>query len=216
MKKLLYVSVCALFLAVALCACKKVEQHGSIKGFICDKATGEPIKSVGVELLPIGIKTITGSDGEYSFPAVDPGTYKLHITKTGYEELLSNEIVVNSNKVTQSVVQLEKLPPALRILNDNGEDIDSLDFGANQDEKSRSFDIFNDGIETLEWEITKTAEWITGISKESGEIKALKTQTIILTIDRDKLEDGENVTTVYITSNSGSMQLKITAVGNIL
>lgn len=216
MKKLLYVSVCALFLAVALCACKKVEQPGSIHGSITDKATGEPIKSVGVELLPIGQKALTGLDGEFSFPEVDPGTYKLHITKTGYEELLSNEIVVNSDKVTQCVVQLEKLPPALRILNDNGEDIDSLDFGSNNDVKNLSFNIFNDGIEFLQWEIVYTVNWITGVSKENGELQAGKTQPIILTIDRDKLEDGENVTTVYITSNSGSMQLKITAVGNIL
>lgn len=110
MKKLLYVSVCALFLAVALCACKKVEQPGSIHGSITDKAIGEPIKTAGVELLPIGIKTITGSEGQYEFNEVDPGTYKLHITKNGYEELVSNEIVVNSNKVTQCYVQLEKLP----------------------------------------------------------------------------------------------------------
>ena len=110
MKKLLYVSVCALFLAVALCACKKVEQPGSIQGSITDKATGEPIKTAGVELLPYGLKTITGSDGEYSFPEVDPGTYKLHITKTGYAELVSNEIVVKSNKETKCDVQIEKHP----------------------------------------------------------------------------------------------------------
>ena len=216
MKKLLYVSVCALFLAVALCACKKVEQPGSINGNISDKATGEPIKSAGVELLSSGQKTLTGSDGEYSFPEVDPGTYKLHITKTGYAELVSNEIVVNSNKTTQCVVQLEKLPPALRIVNDKTEDIDSLDFGANQEENSRSFNIFNDGVEYMEWEITKTAEWITGVSKENGGIKAGKTQTIILTIDREKLQGGENVTTVYITSNNGSKQLRVTAIGDNL
>ncbi len=213
MKKLLYASVCALFLAVALCGCKKEELPGSIHGYITDKATGEPIKTAGVELLPTGIKTITGSEGQYEFNDIDPGVYKLHITKTGYEELVSNEIVVNFNKATQSDVQIEKLPPSLRIVNDKTEDIDSLDFGAVQDDITRSFNIFNDGIEFLEWEITKTAEWITGISKESGEIKAGGTQTIIVTIDRGKLKDDENVTTVHITSKNGSKKLKIIAFG---
>lgn len=215
MKKILHITssiAFCLLLALTL-GCKEKELPGSIHGSITDKATGEPIKSAGVELLPIGQKTLTGSDGEYSFPEVDPGTYKLHITKTGYEELVSNEIVVSSSKPTPCVVQLEKLPPSLRIVNDKTEDIDSLDFGANQDDKSRSFNIFNDGIESLEWEITKTAEWITGISKESGEIKAGKTQTIILTIDREKLKGGYNVTTVHITSNDGSKQLRVIATG---
>ncbi|MDE6630032.1 MAG: carboxypeptidase-like regulatory domain-containing protein [Bacteroidales bacterium] len=106
MKKLLYVSVCALFLAVALCACKKVEQPGSIQGSITDKATGEPIKTAGVELLPNGLKTITGSEGQFEFTDIEPGIYKLHITKTGYEEFMSNEIVVKSNKVTRYTVTL--------------------------------------------------------------------------------------------------------------
>ncbi len=110
MKKLLYASVCALFLAVALCGCKKEELPGSIHGYITDKATGEPIKTAGVELLPTGIKTITGSEGQYEFNDIDPGVYKLHITKTGYEELVSNEIVVKSEKTAQGDVQLEKLP----------------------------------------------------------------------------------------------------------
>ncbi len=110
MKKLLYASVCALFLAVALCGCKKEELPGSIHGYITDKATGEPIKSAGVELLPIGQKALTGSDGEYTFLEIEPGSYKLHVIKMGYEELVSNEIVVKSEKTAQGDVQLEKLP----------------------------------------------------------------------------------------------------------
>lgn len=112
MKKILYITSSILLglLLVLGYGCKEKEWPGSIHGCITDKATGEPIKTAGVELLPTGIKTITGSEGQYEFNDIDPGVYKLHITKTGYEELVSNEIVVKSEKTAQGDVQLEKLP----------------------------------------------------------------------------------------------------------
>ena len=217
MKKILHIACSLLFcFSAALwfgCKENEVQLPGSIHGWITDKATGEPIKTAGVELQPSGVKTVTGTEGQYEFSEVDPGIYKLHITKTGYAELFSSEIIVKSGKATQSDVQIEKLPPALRIVNDKQEDIDSLDFGAVQDDITRSFNIFNDGIESLQWEITKTAEWITKVSKESGDLRAGATQSIILTIDREKLNGGRNITTVHITSNDGSKELKVIAIG---
>lgn len=199
--------------ATLLVGCKEKELPGSIHGSIINKATGEPIKTAGVELLPSGLKEVTGSEGQYEFNEIDPGVYKLHVTKTGYEDLVSSEIIVKSNKATPHNVEIEKLPPSLRIVNDKGEDIDVLDFGAIADDITRSFNIFNDGIESLQWEITTTAKWITEISKKSGEIKAGGTQPIILTIDRELLTSGDNATTVHITSTNGSKELKVTATG---
>ena len=42
-------------------SCSKEEESvlpGTIYGIVTDKATGEPVKSVGVELSPVGLKTI--------------------------------------------------------------------------------------------------------------------------------------------------------------
>lgn len=216
-KKILYITIMAILcLSTTLWfGCKEKDLPGSINGCITDKATGEPIKTAGVELLPTGIKTITGSEGQYEFNEIDPGVYKLHITKTGYEELVSNEILVNSNKATQSDVQIEKLPPSLRVINDNNEDIDELDFGMDEDDVMRSFSIFNDGTQKLQWQTTKTANWITNISQEYGDLLPGALQTIIITIDRTSLKLGENVTTLHITSNNGSRQLKLKAQGQI-
>lgn len=53
-----------LFFLFTLCglfqSCNIPELPGSIYGTVVDKATGEPIKSAGVELSPVGLKTITG------------------------------------------------------------------------------------------------------------------------------------------------------------
>jgi hypothetical protein len=186
---------------------------GSIYGIVTDKATGEPLKSAGVELFPVGLKTVTGSDGSFEFLDISAGYYNLFVTKTGYGETKSSTIVVESGKSARGDVQLEKASAALRIVDDEGNDIPDpeLDFGARLDDVSRSFNIFNDSLDSLDWKITKTADWIKSISEESGELKAGKTLGIIVVIDRSLLREGENITQLHITSNNGNKQLRIKA-----
>ena len=191
-------------------------ETGSIYGVVTDKATGESIINAGVELQPVGLKTVTGSDGQFEFNEVAAGEYTLYVTKTGYVDQ-SSSIVVESGKQSKGDVQLEKAPAALRIIDDKGKDIDELDFGEKLADVSRQFNIFNDGTEKLEWELSFSADWIKSVSKEGGELKAGGTQGVIVNIDRSLLESGENVTTLHVTSNDGNKQLTIKAVdGTVL
>ena len=185
-------------------------ETGSIYGIVTDKATGEQIINAGVELQPTGLKTVTGSDGQFEFNEVATGTYTLYVTKTGYSDN-SSDITVESGKQSKGDVQLEKLPAALRIVDDNGKDISELDFGEKLADVSRQFNIFNDGYEKLEWELSFSADWIKSVSKEGGELKAGGTQGVIVNIDRSLLESGENVTTIHVTSNDGNKQLTVKA-----
>ena len=73
------------------------------------------------------------------------------------------------------------------------------------------FSIFNDGVNTLNYSIVKTAAWITSVSSESGTLQAGATMPIVVVIDRDKMSVGENKTTLHITSNDGSKQMTIKA-----
>lgn len=184
---------------------------GSIYGIVTDKATGESIINAGVELQPIGLKTVTGSDGQFEFNEVAAGEYTLYVTKTGYLDQTSSTIVVESGKQAKGDVQLEKLPAALRIVDDDGKDISELNFGSEIADVSRQFNIFNDGYEKLEWELSFSADWIKSVSKEGGELKAGGTQGVIVNIDRSLLESGENVTTIHVTSNDGNKQLTVKA-----
>ena len=207
MKKIFY-----FIMAIALlCGCESPEEEklGRIHGTITDKATGELIRSAGVQLNPIGIQTVTGNDGQYEFTDLKAGDYTLQVTKTGYTDLLNHKITVVAGKSNQGSVQMEKLPPSLRVVNDSKQDISELDFGSAEADVARSFSVFNDGPEKLEWEITKTNEWISEISKTSGTLNAGATQAIIVTIDRSKLATGDNTTTIHITSDNGSKQLTI-------
>lgn len=214
MKKIIYLLVGIILFGGLYYSCVPEELPGSIYGTVVDKATGEPIKSAGVELSPSGLKTVTGSEGQFEFTELDPGKYTLIITKTGYVDGVSGTIEVKPGQQAKGDVQIEKLPPALKVVDDNREEISILDFGSAEDDVARSFSIFNDGTESLEWELTATADWIKSVSKTSGTLSAGATQSLIVTIDREKLNIGDNKTTVHITSNSGSKQLVVTATNN--
>ena len=214
MKKIIYLLVGIVLFGGLYYSCAPEELPGSIYGTVVDKATGEPIKAAGVELSPSGLKTVTGSEGQFEFTELDPGKYTLLITKTGYIDGVSHTIEVKPGQQAKGDVQIEKLPPALKVVNDNREEISILDFGSAEDDVARSFSVFNDGTETLEWELTTTADWIKSVSKTTGALSAGATQAIIITIDRSKLSSGENKTTVHITSNSGNKQLVVTATNN--
>ena len=214
MKKFLTLLTIALSLVFINHSCKPKEEElepepGSIYGVVTDKATGEPVKTAGVELQPLGLKTVTGSEGQFEFNELEAGDYKLFVTKTGYVELVSNTIVVKSAQTAKGDVQIEKLPAALKVVDDKGEEISELDFGNQYYDVSRMFSIFNDGTELLNYEIVKTAAWITSLSATEGSLEPGATKPIVVNIDREKLQVGENTTTLHITSNNGSKQLTI-------
>ena len=211
MKKILTLLTIALSLVLINHSCKpEPELPGSIYGVVTDKATGEPVKTAGVELSPLGLKTVTGNEGQFEFTELEPGNYQLYVTKTGYTELVSSTIVVKSDQTAKGDVQIEKLPAALKVLDDKGEDLSEIDFGNKYDDVSRMFSIFNDGSELMTYEIVKTASWITNLSVTEGELKPGATKAVVVTIDREKLSVGENTTTLHITSNNGNKQLTIT------
>lgn len=211
MKKIIYLLVGIILFGGLYYSCAPEDLPGSIYGTVVDKATGEPIKSAGVELSPSGLKTVTGSEGQFEFTELNPGKYTLLITKTGYLDGVSHTIEVKPGQQAKGDVQIEKMPPALKVVDDNRQEISTLDFGSAEADVARSFSLFNDGTESLEWQITTTAEWIKSVSKIEGVLSAGATQSLIVTIDRVKLSSGENTTTVHITSNNGSKQLTITA-----
>ncbi len=213
MKRLFTIIISSiLLLSFAIVSCEKEDLGtATIYGIVSDKATGEPIKKAGVELLPTGLKTVTGTDGRFEFVNLKAGSYQVYITQAGYGEVKSSTVELAQGQSLQRDVQMELLPPALRVVNDSRKDISELDFGSAETDDARSFNIFNDGEETLEWEVTYTADWVKSVSKTEGILKGGATQALIVTIDRTILKSGINTTTLHITSNNGSKQLTLKA-----
>ena len=189
-------------------------EAGSIYGVVSDRATGELIRKASVELKDSGSRTVgsydTGSDGQFDFNELTSGTYTLYVTKAGYIDQTSGEIIVEAGKRTQRDVSLEKAPAALQILIE-GKEGSELDFGAEIDVVERQFDIKNNGEEKLNWIISYSADWIKEVRPDEGELKAFGKQGVIVTIDRSLLESGPNTTKIHVTSNDGNKELTVKA-----
>ena len=217
MKRIFRILFCAFLVAIVVTNCKpkpEDELPGGIYGTVTDKATGEPISVAGVELHPGGQKTVTGSEGQYEFTNVEGGEYTLAVTKTGYIELDNIKVTVKPGQKTQSAIQIEKLPLSLRVVDGNGNDISSLDFGVEEDVTSRTFSIFNDGVATLTWWIEENCPWISDVksmisNKQSGKLEAGKQEPIKVTIDRTLAGDGLKSYILNINSDNGSKELTI-------
>ena len=213
MKKLLSIIFSSLLLLSFILISCEPEDLGTatIYGIVTDKASGEPIQKAGVELLPSGLKTITGTDGRFEFTNLMAGSYSLSITQKGYNDVNAVNVELSMGQSLQRDVQMELIPPALKVVDEDNKDLSVLDFGSAEADIARAFNIFNDGTEKLEWEVTKTAFWIDSISKTSGALYSNNKQPIVVFIDRNKLEEGENKTTLQVTSTNGSKSITIKA-----
>lgn len=216
-KKSIIKFVALLLVCCAMLGCGKEDnpnnnKPGSVYGTVTDKSTGDCVSTAGVELMPKGLRTVTGSDGTFQFPDIEPGQYNLFITKVGYQDLKSNDIIVNAGEAVKGDVQIEKMPASLQIVDNSGNPITEIDFGSNEGVTSKTFNIFNGGTEPLNYTITKTANWIESISQATGTVNVGITFPIIITINRDLLAEGVNSTSLLITSPSaGGIELTVKA-----
>ena len=185
---------------------------GNIHGVLTNQSTGSVIAQANIELLPNGLKTFSNAEGKFEFTELEPGNYTLRITKDGYVDLLSENIVVAAGQVTDLQLQMQEATPSLKITDENNKVLDTLSLGKEDYEIVCSFYIQNDGLGLLEWNIISSASWIKSISKESGSLTANAKESVVVTIDRETLENGENTTILYITSNGGNKSLVIKAI----
>lgn len=213
MKKLISItSMIIIAIAMLWHGCTRPEETGGIYGTITDFETGEPVKNANVTLRPSGETTLTGSDGTYMFQDLKKGDYSLSLKLAGYEDLDDQYVIhLETGKNVRRDVQMKK-KVALRITDENGNETSVLDFGDESDDVSRIFNIVNESGTTLSWEITTTADWIQSPTNgTNGTLQPGATKGIVVKIDRSKLQQGDNTTTMHITSNNGNQQLTIKA-----
>lgn len=188
------------------------ETTGNLTGIVADKTTGEPVPTVNIVLEPCGKSTVTGSDGSFSFKELDEGKYSIIYTKEGYRDG-KTAVTVAAGIDSEAHLLIERIPAVITI------DRDILDFGDVSGTSTLSFKIVNPGYESLMWSISydKSLKWLKSVCNSaeeySGKLASGKTETLIVTIDRDELAAGTNETIVVVTSNNGSSEIKITAIG---
>ncbi len=196
-----------LFFVCLACSEERIEPSlGGIAGSVSDKTTGESVATVNVSLSPGGASTVTGSDGTFAFRELDAGTYTVAIRKEGY---LANDgtFSVTQGKQTSAHLLIERIPAVVTT------DLKELDFGNDASVNTLSFKIVNSGYEDLAWEIEQNCPWIQEVKPKSGTLGYGKTGTIVVVIDRNLLDAGENKTVLVVKSTNGSSQVEVKAVG---
>ena len=207
----------SVIIVCASCVKNEEVQLCSLYGTVNDKATGDAIINVNVEIVESGTSVTTGDDGVFEFHSLKEGTYTLKFTKTGYNDLTKDNIVVKSGDNNKPVfVLMEKLPPSFSIVDESENEMNEINFGYEPDDNVRTFNIKNNGADKFEWSIdtTNTAQWIKTIAPSSGVLHPRTTQSVVVVIDRSLLKEGQNETTIHIVpkENNVSKQVKVTAV----
>lgn len=175
--------------ALSLSSCTEEEEitQGDIVGVVTDAVNGtQPLSGVQVSILPNGASTSTGSDGKFSFPQLKAGEYKIQFMKEGYETNTKSVTVV-PGQVSNADIQLTAvMQDALIQITPS-----TLNFGTTQNELSVK--IQNNGNTSTDWSLDLGSHtWIIA-NPIAGQIEANKQQSIIFTVDRDKLTEAQTV-----------------------
>lgn len=186
-KKTVWGFFCCLALALLVaCTEEQVETTGSIYGIVNDATNGEPVPMAHVSLNPGGKATNTGSDGRYEFLNMEPGQYTIQISKSGYVTNTKQITVVAGQQASGDMLLTSEQQEADILI-----DPTSLNFGTTQDELVVT--LTNQGNAATDWALELGENPWLSASLLSGNIAAGKTQSIIFSVDRDKLSETKNV-----------------------
>ncbi len=81
-------------------------QTGLIKGTVLDEINGKPISGVEVKLIELNKKTISDSNGEFTFTNLDAARFSLLCSVDSYESKIISEVDVVLNDATSVTVSL--------------------------------------------------------------------------------------------------------------
>jgi hypothetical protein len=109
-----YLLRCSLIAFVLLLTTAAWSQTGTIRGFVYDKATGEPVIFTNVILKGTTTGAATDVNGYYSISKIAPGTYTLLVTYLGYDTLTKtvsvarDQIITEKLFLTKSAIQIRE------------------------------------------------------------------------------------------------------------
>jgi len=83
--------------------------QGTLSGNVTDQSQAIVVGAAVTaknESTNISRSTVTNSQGEYTLPSLDPGTYILTVKASGFETFVKTGIVLNANEITRSDIAM--------------------------------------------------------------------------------------------------------------
>lgn len=203
MKKILSTfGVATLLLCLMSCAKDIVDVNGTISGSVKDYDDGHSISNCQVSLSPVGKTCVTSTEGTFNFADLEPGSYTLSFSKSGYHDQTKTVTVVSGQNSDVSITMKTKGAFSLSET--------KLDFG--DFNSSLSVTIFNNSDTNCSFEIGNIPEWAV-LSHTSGLVAAQSSLVLTVVVDRDKVDYGlhsKALTIAYKATTQGSTILTLT------
>jgi len=95
-------------------------QTGTVKGFVYDKESGEPVIFTTVQLKGTAMGITTDVNGYYSITQIPPGEYVLTVSNLSYANF-EEKISITKNRVISKNIYLIEDTKTLRVFDVNGE-----------------------------------------------------------------------------------------------
>ena len=188
------------------------KETGSIYGTVTDFATGKAVANANVSLRPGGETTLTGFDGMYEFLDLKDDNYTITVSKAEYTDLVDPYVIqVKNGKRMRRDVQIKKKPTSICIVDANGADMSILDFGSDISVVTKSFNIFNNGTVKVKCDLERECTWVSAVSPTSITIVPGQTVPVSVTINRQKLTQGQNTTILAVKTPNGSAEITVKA-----
>ena len=185
-KLIVKAGIMLLLLAVGACTSSEEETTGSIYGKVTDNKNGEVLQGVTITLIPSGLSRTTGSDGTYEFLDLEAQQYQVQAQKAEYvTNTKSVNVLVGQAASGDMRLTPEKKDAEITITPS------SLNFGSTQEEMSVT--ITNNGNTETEWTLELGSNSWLSANPKAGRIGSNKTQSIVFSVNRDKLGESKSV-----------------------
>jgi len=103
----IYISACILFLSLFSYPVVVVAQYATVRGFIYEEETGEPVIFTNVYLYKTSYGAATDVNGYFAISKIAPGTYTLLVTYLGYDTL-SMPLTLKADEFVTKKLYLKK------------------------------------------------------------------------------------------------------------
>lgn len=175
-----------LLIIAGACTSSEEDTTGSIYGKVTDNKNGEVLQGVTITLTPGGLSRTTGSDGTYEFLDLEAQQYQVQAQKAGYvTDTKSVNVLVGQAASGDMRLAPEKKDAEITITPS------SLNFGTTQEEMSVT--ITNNGNTETEWTLELGSNSWLSANPKAGRISSNKTQSIVFSVNRDKLGESKSV-----------------------
>jgi len=105
----------ALLTALLFTSSLALAQHGTVRGFVYEEETGEPVIFTNVYFYKTSLGAPTDENGYFAITRIPPGEYTLMVTFIGFDTLqipmtiIADEIITKKLHLTQRVVNLGEI-----------------------------------------------------------------------------------------------------------